>query len=260
MNQPNVNPNQGGNPPNPNQGGNQQNQQVQQAQVQQAQVPNQNQQQQQQVPPQVQVVAPPVIVKKSLSKWDVVGLDLSDAGFSKLHARESKYSETKPKYNLEPEKFEIYKEELVQKVHRMHALECMSVRDDGGNVCEVLKEYTKLTRDNVEAEAVNRWPNMDPPFNTQREADMFTDEQLKASTIGNWIHESLTDDAVKQLKADQAFFEVMDSDGNPYYDGASYFYAIAELVDPDNGHLIETVRKQLRTLNVRDFGFSVIKM
>jgi hypothetical protein len=83
---------------------------------------------------------------------------------------------------------------------------------------------------------------------------------LKASTLGNWIHESLTEFAKRQLRAEQEFIEYSNSDGNPYYDGPSYFYAIAELVDPDNGQLIETVRTQLRDLNVKDFGFSIIQM
>jgi hypothetical protein len=62
------------------------------------------------------------------------------------------------------------------------------------------------------------------------------------------------------LRADQNLFEVEDIDGSPYFDGPSYYWKIAELVDPDNGHLIENVRKQLRSLNVKDYGFSIIKM
>jgi hypothetical protein len=208
----------------------------------------------------VQNVALPVIVKKSLSKWGMIGLDLSDSGFNKLHSKESKFSESHTKYNLEPEKFESYKETLIQKVNRMHALNCMSARDDSNDVCEVLREYTRLTRDNLEVAALERWPLTDPTFTSQEDADKFTDEQIKASTIGTYIHDSLTEAAQKQLKADQDFFEASDSDGNPYFDGACYFYAVADLVDPDNGQMIEKVRKQLRNLDVKDFGFSLIKM
>ena len=52
----------------------------------------------------------------------------------------------------------------------------------------------------------------------------------------------------------------MDADRNQYFDGASYFYTVADLVDPDNGQMIEKVRKQLMTLDIKDFGFSIIKM
>ncbi len=208
----------------------------------------------------VQNVNLPNIVKKSLSKWGMIGLDLSDPGFSKLHAKESKFSDTQTKYNLEPEKFESYKEALIQKVNRIHGLNCMSAIDDDGTACEILREYTRLTRENIEDAMAERWPATDPVFNSQDDADRFTDEQLKSSTIGNYIHDSLTETAQKQLKSDQDFIEAGDSDGNPYFDGASYFYALADLVDPDNGQMIKKVQKQLRTLNVKDFGFSIIKM
>jgi hypothetical protein len=222
--------------------------------------PQQNQNQP--VPMNINVQQQPaVIVKKSLSKWGMRGLDLSDSGFSKLHDKESKFDSSKEtQYNLEPEKFENYKQTLIQKVNRIHALNCMSAEGDDTNVYEILKEYTQLTRENIQTAAVERWPLTDPTFLNQDEADNFTDEQLKASTLGNWIHESLTEFAKRQLRAEQEFIEYSDADGNPYYDGPSYFYAIAELVDPDNGQLIETVRTQLRDLNVKDFGFSVIQM
>ena len=206
------------------------------------------------------VPAPAPITKKSLSKWAIRGLDLTDSGFSKLHSQESKFSSDKTKYNLEPEKFESYKGELIQKVNRMHALTSMAADDDTGTICEILKEYTKLTRENITVARDTRWPVTDPPFTSQEDADEFTDEQLKASTIGNYIHNSLTEDAQRQLKADNALIEVIDADGNQYYDGASYFYALADLVDPDNGQMIEKVRKQIRVLDVKDFGFSIIKM
>ena len=162
---------------------------------------NQNQNQQQPQPP-LQVNVQP-IVKKSLSKWGIRGLDLTDAGFSKLYDKESKFDTSKEtQYNLEPEKFEEYKQKLIQKINRIHALNCMSATDDNGAVFKILKEYTQLTRENVSEAADDRWPTTDPLFNNQDEADDFTDEQLKASTIGNWIHESLTENAKKQELVD----------------------------------------------------------
>jgi hypothetical protein len=70
----------------------------------------------------------------------------------------------------------------------------------------------------------------------------------------------LTESAQKQLKADISLFEVTDHLGNSYFNGPSYFFAIADFVDPDNVHLVENVCKELRTLNVKDYGYSVIKM
>lgn len=199
-------------------------------------------------------------VRKSLSKWAQVGLDLSDTGFNKLHSKESHFSDDDKKYDLEPEKFVSFKQSLIEKVNRMHANDIMQANDDKGNLKDILREYTLLNGENIGDAAAIRWPTTDPTFTTQRELDIHTDKQIKASVIGNYIHEALTDDAKNQLRADQNLFEVEDIDGSPYFDGPSYYWKIAELVDPDNGHLIENVRKQLRSLNVKDYGFSIIKM
>ena len=117
----------------------------------------------------------------------------------------------------------------------MHALTSMDADDDTGTICEILKEYTKLTRENIIIARDVCWPVTDPLFTSQDDADEFTDEQLKASAIGNYIHDSLTEDAQRQLKAENDIIEFFGADGNQYYDGASYFYALADLVDPDNG-------------------------
>ena len=86
-----------------------------QQQPQQANQVNQQAQQQQQH-------QAPAIVKKSLSKWASLGLNLSEAGFSKLHANESKFSNDKTKYDLLPEKFETYKNDIIAKINRIHAV------------------------------------------------------------------------------------------------------------------------------------------
>ena len=203
---------------------------------------------------------PPPFVKKSLSKWAQVGLDLSDAGFSKLHSKESHFSDDDKKYDLDPEKFVSFKQNLIEKVNRMHANDIMQADDDNGNLKDILREYTLLNTENISDAAALRWPNPEPAFANQRDVDQYTDKQVKASVIGSYINESLTDEAKNQLRADQNLFEVEDVDGCPYFDGPSYYWKIAELVDPDNGHLIENVRRQLRSLTVKDHGFSIIKM
>lgn len=218
-------------------------------------VANQEQQPQGQQPQQNQ----PVIILKSLSKWATRGLDLSEAGFSKLHSQESKFNDDKPKYNLQPDKFEQWKNELIEKVNRMHAVNCFTGVDDGNNDRYILKEYTLLTAENVEDMRELSWPD-NRTFGSQDEADIFTDIQIKSSCIGSYIHASLTETAKKQLRAQQNLFTVQDFGGNEYFDGPSYFYYIADIVDPDNSHMIENVRKQLRTLDAKDFGFSIIKL
>ena len=203
----------------------------------------------------------PVIVKKSLSKWASLGLNLSEAGFSKLHANESKFSNDKTKYDLLPEKFETYKNDIIAKINRMHAVEIFTVVDIAENEYRYLpKEYTRISNEDVENVRELRWPEFDPTFTTQDEADAFTDRQIKASCIGNYINESLTEAARKQLKAQEDFFLVKDVDGNEYFDGPAYFHVLSDVVDPDNAHMIENVRKRLRQLSAKDCGYSVIKM
>ena len=209
------------------------------------------------------VSAPPPPKLKPLSQWARIGLDLSSAAFAKLQSKEASFDDNKTKYNLKSEKFEMYRQELIEKINRMHSESTFTIDDSGGNQCHVLKEYTKLVDSDVEYNRVLRWPgkgNIPNTLTTQEDYDKFTDEQIKASTVGSYINESLTDEAKKQLRADTAIFEVEDDSGCKHFDGPTYFWKIAEFVDPDNGHLVENAREQLHVLNVKDFGYSVIKM
>jgi hypothetical protein len=162
----------------------------------------------------------PALIRKSLSKWAQVGLDLSDAGFNKLHSKESHFPDDDKKYDLEPEKFVSFKQNLIEKVNRMHANDIMQADDDNGNLRDILREYTLLNTENIGDAATIRWPNPEPNFTTQMEIDVYTDKQIKASVIGNYINESLTDEAKNQLRADQNLFEVEDIDGCPYFDAS----------------------------------------
>ena len=206
--------------------------------------------------------APPAIRKKGLSKWGVLGLDISDSGFSKLQSKEMRFEETtRTRYDLGKEKFSNWRSELIEKINRMYARKDFSAVDATGTDCFVLTEYTKLTEANLTAARDNRWPAADPTtFTTQDEWDAYTDTQIKASTVGAYIHDNLTTEAKKQLKADETFFKVTDADGNHFFDGPCYFWKISEIVDPNNDALVEGVRTKLRNLNVKNFGYSVILM
>ena len=66
--------------------------------------------------------APALITKKKLSKWGITGLDITDAGFSKLHSKEQTFEESSRKhYNLEKTGFLNYANNLVEKVKRIYA-------------------------------------------------------------------------------------------------------------------------------------------
>ena len=63
------------------------------------------------------------------------------------------------------------------------------------------------------------------------------------------------------MRADIESFQVHEAGSDDkYYDGVALFWKIAEVVDPDNGHLVENVRKEIKAINVKDFGYSVSKM
>ena len=47
---------------------------------------------------------------------------------------------------------------------------------------------------------------------------------------------------------------------NPYFDGAYYFYAVVELIDPDNGKLIDNTHNKLCEFNAKSFGYIFIQI
>ena len=201
--------------------------------------------------------------KKGLSRWNIEGLDVNDSGFSKMHSKEMRFEETtKKRYDLQKETFLNWTQGLIEKVDRIYGRGVFTIQDSSATPedCFVLTEYTKLTQGNIEAKRDERWPDTDPTFSSQSNADKFCDIQIKSSTIGAYIHDSLTTEAKQQLKADESLFKVKDDTGNHFFDGPSYFWKISEIVDPNNDALVEGVRTQLRNLDVKNYGYSVIQM
>ena len=199
------------------------------------------------------------ISKKILSLWAKEGLDLTDSAFNKLHSKESKLEEGREKYDLKPEKFRKFAKHILDKVVRMHATKEFLVTV-GTDTKNLIKEYSTITNADMVAARDQRWPNGPRVHATQSSQDKFTDALIKSSVIGSYIHQSLADDAREQIEAESDFFTVTDEDGAEHFDGPSYFYAIARLVDPDNGHLVAGVKKQLRILNVKDYNYDVKRM
>ena len=147
----------------------------------------------------------PIPKLKTLSQWAKIGLDLGSAAFSKLQAKEASYEDSKTKYNLEPEGFESYKQNLIEKVNRIHAVPTFTINDSAGNACNLLTEYTKLIPDDLTYAKELHWPGkgiLPTTLTTQDDYNKHTNEQIKSSTVGAYINESLTDEAKKQLRAD----------------------------------------------------------
>ena len=204
-------------------------------------------------------------IKKKISPWSSEGLDLSEASFAKLYAKECKYEDSKELYDLDPETFTTFRNNLIDKMNTIHGKGMMTAVDnaDPNNIQHylVLTEYTNISKEVMEASRNARWPNQDPNFADQSAADEFTDAQIKASLMGEYLYTSLTESAKNQLRGESEFYEVKETGATETYrDGPSLFWKIADLVDPDNESMIEQVKNELRELHVKDFGYSVIKM
>ena len=198
---------------------------------------------------------------KGLSKWSIEGLDLTDAAFSKLHSKESKFDSDKKKYDLSSETFKNFTKDLVEKVERIHATKEFTVNITVTRTGFILKEYSLISTNVMNVNRDERWPSTQPAsIVDQSTANKFTDSQIKASVVGAYIHESLTEEAKEQLEADSEYFKVTDLQGNKFFDGPSYFHCIARLVDPDNGHLVAKAKMELRQINVKNYNFDIKKM
>ena len=81
---------------------------------------------------------------KSLSKWSIPGLDMTDSGFAKLHDKESKFEDDRKQYDLDSSKFKSYVDHLKEKVNRIHAKKTFTIVDDGTSY-KVLKQYSSIT-------------------------------------------------------------------------------------------------------------------
>ena len=200
---------------------------------------------------------PAVVGPRKLSHWAYEGLDLGDSGFSKLHAKESKYNED-TLYDLNEEKFLNVRKLCEEKVKKIFAKEVFTI-NDGTTDHNLITQYPSLKETEIVNSRDDRWPAQTPTYTLQEEWDKFTDKQIKASVFGSYLHSMLNADAKRKLDADKDFFCVTNDDGE-YIDGPSLYYKVAKLVDPNNMHLIQSLRNKISKMSVKDFGYSAKTM
>ena len=136
--------------------------------------------------------------RKILSLWAKEGLNLTQSSFSKLHSKESKFEEGREKYDLKPETFRKFAKHLIDKVVQMYATMEFTVLITNNNDVvnkNILKEYSTIERNNIITSRDSRWPSTPPTHANQSAQDRFTDSLIKASVIGSYIHDRLTEDA-----------------------------------------------------------------
>ena len=204
---------------------------------------------------------PNTFVFNRISQWSIVGLDPTDSVFSELYLKESTFETSKVKFDLAPETFQDFTNNLIEKVERIQAVAECQVAITTNTTKYVLKEYSSISTAQMKVARELRWPDRAPRAITdQASANRFTDSQIKSSVLGTYIHESLTETAKEQLNADSHLFKVTDLSGNKYLDGPSYFHCIARLVNPNNRRLVSQTKMSLRSLEVKKFGYDVKKM
>lgn len=197
------------------------------------------------------------IVPKSLSPWAMRGLDLTDSAFSKAYHKEIEFdTSNEVQFDLEPERFNQWRTKVVEKAIRIYASDTYTV----AATKDLLTEYATIAVTDVVTDRDTRW-NVNPQTASDQNAcDDITDQQIKAKVLGMYIHNSLTEGARQTLNAENSFFEVKDYTGQKHYDGPSYFYKVASHVDPNNEQLIDKVKKELSSLDVKNFNHSIAKM
>ena len=98
------------------------------------------------------------VTYKSLSKWSIKGLDMSDAGFAKLHDKESKFEDDRKQYDSAADKFKRFVDNLKEKVNRIHAKKTFSIRISSTLTYKVLRHYSTITK--AQMKASQQKPNL----------------------------------------------------------------------------------------------------
>ena len=193
----------------------------------------------------------PTFIKRSLKPWAQLGLDLSNSTFSKLYLQEEKPIEEK--YNLKSELWENFKRILLDKAVRCCLNSILTITNDDSKDCNIITEFSLLTEANVKAAQQDIWTAV-KTSNTEKFTQQ--DNRIKSQLLGTFLLESLTVAARKTIDRTKSKW-TLTSDGETFRHGPSILWHIAQEVKPDNGHLIDQLKVKLRSLHVKEFGFSI---
>jgi hypothetical protein len=202
----------------------------------------------------------------SLNPWEKEGLDiLNDSSLLKQYNWERTFKEldnngvTRPKFDLEPETFNILKGRLILKSERMAMRPVLTLNTDGAS--RFLLEQSQLVgRDAIIQYRDTIWKTDIESFTDQRQYNLFSDHRLKLKVLGDYLEDCLTSGALRELESTKEDWKVTNGDGHVYNDGAVLFWHVANLIKPNNDALIDNAKEKLRKLNVKNFDNSVIKM
>ena len=138
----------------------------------------------------------------SLNPWEKEGLDiLNDSSLLKQYNWERTFKEldnngvTRPKFDLEPETFNILKGRLILKSERMAMKPVLTLHTDGAS--RFLLEQSQLVgRDAIIQYRDTIWKTNIESFTNQSQYNLFSDHRLKLKVLGDYLEDCLTSGAL----------------------------------------------------------------
>ena len=205
--------------------------------------------------------------------WAKKGIDLSDATYIKAWQSEVKFdSSSSSHFNLEPELFPIWIQSLKDKSDRccfsaIRTVTLTGAGTDGTDVTrDVLTQFSLLSREEMQTHSDTLFTEIPTPADgaaedaaTAERRIVQSDNIIKIDMLGEYIHASLTTSARAKFLNDRSKFK-RTFEGETYYDGIFYCWLIANLVNPDNEHVVDSLKTKIRDLHIKDFGWSVISL
>ena len=178
---------------------------------------------------------------KALTPWACSPLDLSNSGLSKQYAEEGKG--LSDKFNLDPTKFENFKNIIMEKGERC-CMNSILTFDDNGKKLNIVTMFTRITETMVEAAVTTRWVTPLPATATNTEKNILQDQRIKANLLGTFLLQSLSDSAKRQLHNTKSIWKKQ-FNGIIVNDGPALFWCIMRIVQPDNGHLVDKLKTRI---------------
>lgn len=213
------------------------------------------------IPTMVEAPAPAPIRKL----WAKKGLDLSDSTILKAWQSETKYdSSVTPPFNLESSLFPAWCQVLQDKSDRcclssIKNIETVAATDGvPATTLDIFRQYSLLTKEQIKATSDDIFATLDGTA-TADDKTAQSDKIIKLDMLGEYIHNSLSASAKTKFANDRSDFKRV-FEGETFFDGIYYFWLIANHVNPDNDHIVTSLKAKIRALHVKNFGWSIISL
>ena len=216
----------------------------------------------------VPTMATPAPVRKL---WAKKGIDLYQATYQKAWQSAVKVDSSSSPFNLEPELFPTWIQSLKDKSDRccLSSIRNVSIAGNGeatATVRDVFTQFSLLSEEEMKAHSDSFFTPIPAAVDgiaedqaTATRRIVQSDNIIKIDMLGEYIHASLTTSARAKFLNDRSKFKRTFED-ETYYDGIFYCWLIANLVNPDNEHVVDSLKTKIQELNIKDFGWSIISL